>query len=741
MKKFLLVVLMVMPALSGNSQSLVINEVVYSNQSCEDAMGNTPDWFELYNASGHTVNLHEYKITDDTSKTEYWEFPSGSLDPGEYLVVYASGKDTVIKGQFHTNFKLGVLKESLFLIDEDGNIADQINPQCVPVDHSYARQPDGAENLIVTIPTPGSTNNNSESLAVSYIRDSLTVNYASGFYSSPISISLSHLHEENTILYTLDGDDPDEDSYVFEDPFLLKDLTPEENRFANIPETLIEPGNKIFKANILRAMVYSSGCPASNEITATYFINDAIKNLYKVPIVSLITDKDNLFDDEEGIYTHGNYRNFDQHGDEWERLTHVEIFDSTGRLIIDQDAGLRIHGRGSRRSPQKSLRIYAEKEYGSDYFKYPLFSQKPEIDSFKVLLLRTTGGTLGPLLKEELCNYLVSEMDVDYPAGETIILFINGEYWGIYNLMERQNKYYVENNYRQKDADVDIIAYDRSVIVEEGTMDEYNRLVSLLESTDPSSDGFYEQFDKLIDLNCLIDYYVAQLFFANMDWPQSNVELWRTRSDTAKWRYFFFDSDASMQWVNYDHLSEYNNDIDDLQRFDDFSTVILKVLMRNDQFRKLFFQKFHYHLSTTFITERVTEAIRHFESKYAPLIPDHIYRWHNPVDYAKWQENIGWLKTFAVQRPLYMREQLQRNFGNPYVVYPNPCQGSFSIEFVNPVESVHIRIFSVKGDLVKQWQVNLNDFSVHYQTALPPGLYILQVVSASNSFSEKLIIQ
>jgi hypothetical protein len=403
---------------------------------------------------------------------------------------------------------------------------------------------------------------------------------------------------------------------------------------------------------------------------------------------------------------------------------------------------MRIHGRGSRRSPQKSLRLYADPEYGKEYFEYPFFRQKPALGRFKVLLLRTTGGTLGPLFKEELCNYLVQDMHTDYPAGETAILFINGEYWGIYNLMERQNRYFIEDNFQVSDTDVDIVAYDREVIAEEGTLDEYNQLVMQLQNADPASEGFYREMEGRMDLNNLIDYYIAQLYFANTDWPLSNVELWKLKNDTAKWRYFFFDSDASMVWLNEDHLTEYNNDIEELQRYPEFCTVILKTLMNNDLFRTRFFRKYHDHMNTTFSTDRVWEAIDRFERKYAPLVPEHIYRWHNPADYAKWEEHVDWLRSFALQRPLYIAEQLLRNFGKPFIIYPNPGRGDFTVELVVPAESVTIRVLAVSGELLGyRTFTNVQGTSVPVSIGLPPGLYVLQVITNDLLYSDKLVIQ
>jgi hypothetical protein len=308
--------------------------------------------------------------------------------------------------------------------------------------------------------------------------------------------------------------------------------------------------------------------------------------------------------------------------------------------------------------------------------------------------------------------------------------------------MERQDKYYVENNYQVTDAEVDIIEYDRKIAVEEGTIDAYNELTAFLQYADPSSTDFYANIDQRIDLDALIDYFVAQFYFANADWPVSNIEFWKFTAETSKWKLFFYDSDACMVWLNFDHIADYGQDMDDYQKFPEFSTFLLRSLLRNNQFREEFTQKYYHHLGTTFSADPVIKLINHFEKIYAPLVPEHIYRWNNPVDYTKWEENVDWLKEFAMRRPMVVAEQLQNNFGNPFIIYPNPTEGNFYVDFYGAVEPTMLKVYSIKGELLKQLQVPLNQSDpLRFGLDLPPGLYILQVTVYNMVFTSKLIIQ
>ena len=726
------------------SQEVCINEVAYSNKSSFYSNdGQAYDWFEIYNKENYTINLKNYQVTDDTKSSSFWTFPSYELRPHSSIVVFASGKDIIDGLEFHTNFKLKLLKDTLYLINPSGEIIDQIVPTCVPANYTFGRKPDGSDHLVVMVPTPGKSNNEAQEKTINYQPDSLIVNYNSGFYDTPISLEFSNLVASNTIVYTVDGEVPDINAGQYTGPILLQNLTTQKNRYANLVESNYKPGNMIFKGNIIRAIVMSDGCPASNEISNVYFINKSLKGKYKVPVVSLITEKDNLFDDEKGIYVSGNHDNFRQHGKEWERPVHIEMFDTNGIQIIDQDGGTRIHGRGSRKYGQKSFRLYADEEYGKPYFEYPFFKQKPDITHFKTLLLRNTMGWYGDLFRDELCHSLVQDMNIDYTACQTVITFVNGEYWGIYSLRERQDIYYVENNLKTSITNMDIVGYGYDqVVVEEGSDISYNRLINQLEQSDPEDPGYLNEIGKLIDIEGVIDYFIAQIYLANTDFPKDNIELWRPNADSAKWRYFFFDLDGTMYRQSYDHLSEYNNQNKDFQRYSHESTVILRSLLKNNDFRDMFYARFNYHMNNTFNTSRVLKKISGFEKLYLPLVSENIYRWDSPSDFDNWIQGVQMLKDFAVQRPTYIFEQLQKNFGSPFTIYPNPAQNHFYIKLAGNMEVKAITIYNNSGLIIKQQNhIEACEDQIEVTSGLSPGMYFIEIKTNDALYTEKLLIK
>lgn len=725
-------------------QSIVINEVVYTNrETLTDLDGDTPDYIELYNNSRNDINLSGYQLTDDTTGTDYWTFPNYTLKAGDFLLVFASNKNKVSESEFHTDFRLSIMNDPLYLINPSGELIDKVEIQCIPPDHSLSRKPDGAALKIITPPTPGSSNNNTEAIEIDFSVDSLIASHASGFYNKEISLNLSKSVTENTIYYTLNGDEPDNNSLAYANNIDLQDISSNQNRFANIPYTYKEPGDKIFKGNIVRAQVFSSGCPASNEISNVYFIDEQEQANYNVPVISIITEDNNLFDDEIGIYTEGNHTNFNQRGKAWERPAHIEMFDKNKKIIIEQDAGIRISGKGSRSAPQKSLRLYARSEYNKEYFEYPFFAQKPEIGQFKTLLLRSSRGLSGTLLKDELTQNLVRNMNIDYSGTQTAIAFINGEYWGIYSIRERLDEGYIENNYNIKDPKADIIRHSISeMILEEGTWDNYDYLTNFLNSCDPESIDFYQQASQLIDIPELIDYYIAQMFFANYDFPHNNLKMWRLEEHQLKWRYYFFDCDACMINVMQDQLSEYTNDIDKLQIHVDWSKTIFKSLLQNEQFRAEFSKAYYYHIYNTFNPEKVLNEIERLENVYDPLAAEHTYRWHLPEDYIKWKNNVDMLKVFAMLRPSVQIQQLGEILGGPFKIYPNPSNGSFNIAVnTDYIQEVDVRVFSSSGTEYFRRNYTSLPETTNLDLNLSKGLYIVQISSKEYIQTEKLIIK
>lgn len=726
------------------AQSLVINEVMFANRSSlTDADGHTPDWIELYNADTVPLQLNKFGLTDKAELDDVWQIPTYALNPGEFIVIFASGKNRSMDNEFHTNFKLGLMEEQLFLVYDDSRVIDYTTVQCVPPNHSLICMPDGDTSLRkVAQPTPGWSNNQAQIVEVNYIADSLWFNVQGGFYTNNVELEMFNKHEQNSIRCTLDADDPNERDFEFQGVMSLHDLTNEKNRFADKIDNGFKLGDAIAKAPVVRAQVFSNGCPASQVVSQVYFIGSHFHNRYHVPMVSIVTDKDNLFDEDEGIYVQGNHHNYYQQGKAWERMAHVTMYDENGEKIIEQNAGLRIHGAGSRLRPQKSLRLYARDKYGDSIFEYPFFNQKPHLQTFKRLLLRSVKDWGETLLKDDLAQQLVSDMNIDYTASQPSVVFINGEYWGIYSLRERQDEYYVAANYNVDKPDLNVVAYTRGGLqADEGELTNYNNLLEWLQAANPESFDFYESANTLVNLDAMIDYYVAQLYFANTDWPENNFRLWRMENDTSRWRYYFYDCDACMMQFDYNILTDYTHDNSDLHKYKNHATYVFRRMMQNRTFSDRFRSQLAFHMTQTFGTQRVVSEIERLKAVYAPLVSEHAYRWNTPTDLVMWINNVERLESFAVQRPMEMRNQLVNQLGQPLVVYPNPSYGEIYFKALWGNGQAQISIVDLSGKVMYQTHVVLDEQNAFSPTVkLPPGAYIVNVMSDGMRFQQKLVV-
>jgi hypothetical protein len=721
---------------------ILINEVQYSNQNTIiDNEGKTPDWIELFNSGTEAVNLEGYRLTDEMDLSDCWTFPDTLLLPGKHILIFASGKDNPEDRELHADFSLKLMAEPVILLDSYGEIIDSVDVECVPTDKSLGRYPDGSPDRVILSPTPGSTNNNADRFVVHYQKDSLSVSLPGGFYPGSVEIQFSNLHSSNTVYYTLDGEEPGPDGQEYKNTFTLENLNRSKNRFSNLGDGSYKPGDLISKANILRARVFSEGCPASNEIASTYFIDNGNVFKYKVPVVSVITAKDNLFDPDEGIYVKGKNKNYNQRGKKWEREAHIEIFDSNQVNIIDQNFGLRIFGGGSRVEPQKSLRLCAREEYGAKSFDYKFFPQK-EIYSFQTLIL-SAERTFSPIIfKDEICHDLVSEMDIDYQAWQAVIVFIDGEYWGIHHLREYQRDDYFANNYNIQSDSIDIIEYLRGTGPSnvQGNDIAYQHLIDFISNHDLHEEENYKYVESLLNIDNTIDYYIAQICLANTDFPEHNNRIWRLNSDGEKWRWLFYDCEAGMHFSESDKLLAYLNAPEDRENTPEWAVLILKSLLVNKTFQKQFYARFLYLLNSTFSPGTVLDKIDSYQKFYAPLMNEHIYRWDNPNSLYKWDENIETIRQFAQRRPVYIFGQLQELFNNPFIVYPNPSHGTFSIDVLDANADVKYAIYDLQGKALMGGQLTKSDH-VEINTSLDGGVYLLQVTFEQFIYTQKIVVK
>ncbi|WP_185819463.1 CotH kinase family protein [Salibacterium salarium] len=500
----------------------------------------------------------------------------------------------------------------------------------------------------------------------------LVFNKDGGSYKDSQMIELSQLMgKEGTIRYTLDGSEP----------------TLENEEVKEYTEPL-----EIDETTVLKAKFYDQYGNEGEMVSNTYVIGEESE----FPIVSISSNPENFFGEATGIYAEGakfdedapvpeETANYSQSGDLWEREGTVEIYNSDGTEMIHQQAGVRLHGNKSRYYPKKSFRLYARSDYSSENtFGYPLFESEDD-QEYNRLLLRNSGNDWDKTsFRDAFIQELIEGFDVEKQAYEPALLYVNGEYWGIYNLRERIDDDYFEFKYGILEDNIDYLEGDGEVRI--GNNIHYKNMTSYMEDNDVRDPDVYQQITEQLDVNNFIDYNIAEIYARNTDWPSNNNRYWREKPN-GKWRWTVFDTDfgfgaiggeTSYTHHTLDFATEAGNDS---WPNTDWSTMMLRTLLENKEFQSQFIGTFSHYLNTTFNEEKVVSKLDEFEAMYEPEMEKNIERWGEPDSMEQWRDNVNVMREFGQVRADYSYAHLIDYFDlDGYANLTFHMEGNHSLE-------------------------------------------------------------
>ncbi|MCZ2115144.1 MAG: CotH kinase family protein, partial [Anaerolineae bacterium] len=620
----------------AQGQTLFINEILVGNASTtfDTDYSNYSSWIEIYNGGNSSIDLKNYSLAywdDGAPDPIAWKVPvSVSIPAKGYVIFWADEKNK----NRHAKFGMDMRGDKLQLLAPGGAVLDEVtydmrdSAKTLLPDISYGRQADGgAVWAWFDAPTPAASNNAAISYTTPNLAKGPTFSPPGGFYTGGQSITLSTDEAGGQIRYTLDGSIPTPSSPLYTGPITVSQPT------------------------AVRARVYASGKMAGQTVTHTYLIGVS-RNL---PVVSIATAPANLFDSGIGIYARWQMR-------QWERPASMEMYEIDGTRVVAQDIGIEIHGSKSRERAQKSLEIKARRTYGAKDIPYAFFDDKP-IKAYKRLVLRNSGNDSKVLFTDLIQHYIVKDMmDIDYQAGRPVIVLLNGQYWGIYNIREKADEVYPEQNYGlDKDTDYDFYTQKAP---EAGSTAAWESLRSFVSGNDMSVPANYDYVKSQVDIEEFMNYFIVELYDANADWPYNNIRFWRAY-DGGKWRWVLYDLDMALQPKDRDGTTFVDFLTSSSSKYV-YQSMLLRRLMQNAEFRSDFAQRFASHINITFDPARVEGFIGLFQSRIAAEMPAHIARWGEPASMTAWNSVINNnIRYFYGGRQTPMRNQLNAQIGSP----------------------------------------------------------------------------
>lgn len=603
----------------ANTSGLYITEVMTGNKHVTGPNVNNPyDYIEIYNMSGQAVNLKGYGLSDNIKKPRKWQFPDITIENNSYLVIYCDTTQTTKNGVYYfTNYNLAKSGETVVLSSPSGQILDKVVVPQLYDDTSYGRTLGQAGLFYYSSPTPG-LENNSGFIGYADVPEFTTLG---GLYDRPLEgdngVTIA-VPENSIVRYTTDGTDPTESSPIYSGPIPIE------------------------KTSVVRARAYREGVEPSHVVSQTYLVSV----YHTMPVVCLTTDPNNLWNDETGMFADGPNIDRENTNPAWKNATYwqknwfggwVEYYDEQGVQQFSQGMSFRAMGNYSLDMPQKSMYIKADGQYGKSSFDYPLFEDRP-YTSYASFVLRN-GGQDGLYTRviDGMQARLIDQSGstVANEAWRPVIVYINGEYWGHYNMRERAGVNMVaQHEGWENPDDITMLESDglSSSQVNQGSRKEYKELYEYAKTHDPATDPeAYEYLVSKIDLDNMIDYFIFESFFGNTD--PGNIRFYKNdKSGDGKWRYLFYDSDWGFFNVMLNKKTiaggvAFMLDEKGMGHAHIVSNIFMRKLIKVPEVQDKFLKRYGELFQTVFTTENMTRLFNEMIAEIKPEMTMHMQRW------------------------------------------------------------------------------------------------------------------
>jgi len=664
-KTILLSILSILLISKPGFGQVIINEYSCSNISTvADQFGEYEDWIELYNTTGSPVDLTGWYLSDKQSNPTKWQIPSGTVPANGYLVVKCSGRDLVQAGELHPNFNLKQIQnEWIILSNSFANLIDSYQiTNLTKSNHSVGRETNGAINWkLFTTPTPGAANAGAQD----FYEPTPTMDLTPGFYSGAQTVTISCTDPGATIHYTLDGSVPTAGSPTYTAPLNIAGTT------------------------VVRAVAFGTNQP-SFTCTNSYFINVT----HDICVVSVCSAGvyDLIANGNSGIEPQGSF----------------ELFEQDGTFVDEGEGNFNKHGNDSWAYPQRGFDFVMRDQFGyNDDIDHQIFPEKGR-SNFQRLILKPGASdnypfeTGGAHIRDALVHTLSirSDLLLDERTWRPCVVYLNGQYWGIYEIREKADDHDFTDHYYNQDK-----FHLKYLKTWGGTWEEYgspnaltdwNALRNFIMTNNMGPGPDFDYVTSQLKWKSLADYFMINSYTVNKDWLNWNTAWWRgtdPNGSKLKWRYTLWDLDATFgHYVNYTGIPDPTANADPCNAENlpnpggqGHTDILSKLIAENPEVEQYYVTRYVDLVNTYFSCDYINFLLDSMLMEISPEMPNHVAKWGGSV--AGWNANVQALKDFIDLRCQALEQGLMDCYG---------LTGPYDVVFdVSPVNSGTIEVNSI----------------------------------------------
>lgn len=591
-----------------NPEGLMINEVMNRNTTLLAQNGNEYyDWIEVKNNSKKEISLKEYSLSTNENKPAMWVFPDVTLKPGEYYIVMASGDSNLSNTSYqHADFNLDE-EEGLYLWKKR-EIVDSMFLSDIPINYSMGRDQTSGF-FYIERPTPGKENNaGTREVAVAPF-----IQKSSGVYNEIENLSVE-IVANGAIYYTLDGSTPSTRSSQYTGPIFLD------------------------KTSVVRAINVENGKISSDVVTKSYIINEN----HTLPVMSVSMNPSDFRLVEANSWN-----------ETLEVPAYAELYEDGKSFQIP--CGFKLFGGSTRGMPKKSYSLKFKTQYGASSLHYQVFDTR-DFSKFDTLVLRSgSQDSENALLRDIFATSVMEDSEVEVQAYKSIILYVNGNYRGVYNIREKVDDTFLTNHYNVDGTKGSIVRTDNNVSL--GSITAYRSVINFLTSHDMSKKENYEAVKEKVNINSLIDFWIGEIYTTNNDIINSRT-FSHPDIDQGKLHFIYYDLDFSM----YFPMNNYYTFMTDPEGMSAFKvpTVFMRSMFQSKEFKKDFVKRLSEHMKTTWSEDNLNKKLEVIYQSLKPEMERNQLRWGMTM--KDWEDSVDVIREYISKRKGYLLKQTKEFF-------------------------------------------------------------------------------